>query len=197
MRGMLSEERGEEPIEVLKLCDEPGEVLKKLREMIVKQVQATASRFPLSIEVKVYKPPKNVNKMVFRAIADEYVKGATLREIWRFVHKYYQRASRFNSSLSYKGWETYVSREVFKMVKMGYASTNNVDALQEIIRVRKKVKRFMELWSKWADEITVKPVPTTIRRLPSRPSRKRLDVEIRDGEVLVRGLCGTELKLNI
>jgi len=97
--------RSPDLIEVLKLCDAPQEVIEKLRALISKQVKEDDNRFSVSVDVKVYKLLRGVNKMVFRAVADEFAQGATLYETWNFVHEYYSYISRFNKALEYKGWE--------------------------------------------------------------------------------------------
>ncbi len=184
-------------IETLKLCDSPQEVIEKLRSMISERVKEGDESFSMSVDVKVYKPPKGVNKMVFRAVADEFVQGATLYEIWSFVHSYYSHASKFDKALEYKGWETYVSREVLKLVDMGYVQVSDYEALRELVRSRKKLKRFKAIWGAMSKKITVRPVASKIRKLPSRPSKKRLEVEVFENKVVVRGLCGKSLMLDL
>lgn len=186
-----------ELIETLKLCDAPTEVLEKLRKIILEHLRDGKTHFITSIDVKVYRPPKNVNKMVFRAVADEYLHGSSLYDIWRFVNQYYAQASKFDKSLKYKGWETYVSREVLKLIEMGYASTNEINLLHEIVKSRKKMKRFRDLWSRYADKIVIKPIPEAIRRLPSRPSKKKIEVKVDGKEALIKGLYGRRLRLKL
>ncbi|MHC1601057.1 MAG: hypothetical protein ACXQTB_01770 [Candidatus Nezhaarchaeales archaeon] len=194
---MPNEKSGEELIETLKLCNAPIDVLEKLRKIILEHLREGKTHFTASIDVKVYRPPKNVNKMVFRAVADEYVQGASLHDIWRFVNQYYTHASKFDKSLEYKGWETYVSREVFKLIEMGYATTNEIDLLREIVRSRKKMKRFRDLWSRYADKIIVKPIPEAIRKLPSRPSKKKVEIKVNGKEALIKGLYGRRLRIKL
>ena len=194
---MPNEKDKVELIETLKLCDAPTEVLEKLRKIILEHLGEGKTHFTTSIDVKVYRPPKNVNKMIFRAIADEYVQGASLHDIWRFVNQYYTHASKFDKSLEYKGWETYVSREVLKLIEMGYATTNEIDLLREIVRSRKKMKRFRDLWSRYADKIVVKPIPEAIRKLPSRPSKKKIEVKVNGKEALIKGLYGRRLRIKL
>lgn len=184
-------------IETLKLCDKPSEVIDKLRTIVRNYVNEGHNSFTLSIDVKIYKPPKRVNKVVFRAIVDEFVQGATLYEIWSFVNKYYSYASKFDESLKYKGWETYVSREVLKLVEMRYAYTDEASVLRELVRSRKKLKRFKKLWFLYSRKIFVKPIAEEIRKLPSRPSKKKLKVKIHEGKAIVYGLCGRNLALDL
>jgi len=191
------EGRGPDLIETLKLCDAPGEVIERLRSILSERVKEGKDSFHLSVDVKVYKPPKGVNKMVFRAVADEFVQGATLYEIWSFVRRYYSRVSKFNKALEYKGWETYVSREVLKLVEMGYAQASDYEALRELVRSRKKLKRFKTIWRTTSRKITVKPVASEIRKLPSRPSKKKLEVKVLESKAVVRGLCGKSLTLSL
>ncbi len=199
---MPSEERTEkkeiELIETLKLSDSPSEVIEKLKKIISQHVQEGKKEFILSVDVKVYRPPKRVNKMVFRAVADEYVRGGTLYEIWKFVHQYYAHSSKFDKSLEYKGWESYVSREVLKLIDMGFAMTNKYNLLHELVRMRKKLKRFKDLWSRYSSKIVVKPNPEAIRRLlQSRPSKKKIEVKITNGEAIVKGLYGRRLRIKL
>jgi hypothetical protein len=182
-------------IEVLKLCDAPQEVIEKLKALISERVKEGVNRFSMSVDVKVYRPPKGVNKMVFRAVADEFVQGATLYEIWSFVHEYYSHVSKFNKALEYKGWETYVSRELLKLVEMGYAQASDYEALRELVRSRKKLERFKSMWRATSKKITIRPVAEEIRKLPSRPSKKKLEIEVLEKRVVVRGLCGRSLAL--
>jgi len=196
-RGRSELEGGPDLVETLKLCDAPREVIERLRSILSEHVKEGRDSFHLSVDVKVYKPPKGVNKMVFRAVADEFVQGATLYEIWSFVHEYYSRVSKFNKALEYKGWETYVSREVLKLVEMGYAQVSDYEALRELARSRKKLKRFKTIWRAISKKITVKPVASEIRKLPSRPSKKKLEVKALKNKVVVRGLCGRSLTLDL
>jgi len=189
--------RGLDFIETLKLCYAPQEVMEKLRAMISERAKESGNRFSMSVDVKVYKPPRGVNKMVFRAVADEFVQGTSLYEIWSFVHEYYSHASKFNKALEYKGWETYVSREVLKLVEMGYAQVSDYEALRELARSRKKLKRFKDLWRATSKRITVKPVASEIRKLPWRLSKKKLEIEVFEDRAVVRGLCGSSLTLDL
>jgi hypothetical protein len=183
-------------IEVLKLCDAPQEVIEKLRALISKQVKEDDNRFSVSVDVKVYKLLRGVNKMVFRAVADEFAQGATLYETWNFVHEYYSYISRFNKALEYKGWETYVSREVLKLVERGYAQASDYEALRELVRSRKKLKRFKSMWKATSKKIIIRPIAEEIRKLPPRPSKKRLEIEAFEKRAVVRGLCGKSLVLD-
>jgi hypothetical protein len=130
-------------------------------------------------------------------VADEFVQGASLYEIWSFVHEYYSHASKFNKALEYKGWETYVSREVLKLVEMGYAQVSDYKALRELVRSRKKLKRFKKMWIATSKKIIIKPIAKEIRKLPSRPSKKRLEVEVFEQRAVVRGLCGKSLVIDV
>ena len=198
MREERSEKIEVELIETLKLSDSPSEVIEKLRKIITQHAQEGKKELTLSVDVKVYRPPKRVNKMVFRAVADEYVQGGTLYEIWKFVHQYYAHASKFNKSLEYKGWESYVSREVLKLIEMGFATTNKYDLLHELVRVRKKLKKFKDLWSRYSSKIVIKPNPEAIRKLlQSRPSKKKIKVKITNGEAIVNGLYGRRLRIKL
>jgi hypothetical protein len=197
MRHLNGDGRRSDLIETLRLCDAPQEVIEKLRATISEYVKEGNDRFSISVGVKVYKPPRGMNKMVFRAVADEFVQGATLYKIWSFVHRYYSRTSKFDKSLEYKGWETYVSREVLKLVEMGYAHASDLEALRELVRTRKRLKRFREMWNATSKKITVKPVISKIRKLPSRPSKKKLEVEIFEGKAVVHGLCGKSLVVDL
>jgi hypothetical protein len=196
-RRSTSSREAPDLIEVLKLCDAPQEVIEKLRALISERVKGGGNRFSISVDVKVYRPPRGVNKIVFRAVADEFVQGATLYEIWSLVHEYYSHASKFNRALEYKGWETYVSREVLKLVEMGYAQVSDREALRELVRSRKKLKQFKGLWGVVSKKITVRPVAGEIRKLPSRPSKKKLEVEVLKNRAVVRGFCGKSLTLNL
>jgi len=184
-------------VETLMLCDAPQEVIEKLRAVISERAKEGGDRFSIVVDVKVYKPPKGVNKVVFRAVADEFVQGATLYETWSFVHEYYARASKFNKALEYKGWETYVSREALKLVDMGYACVSDYEALRELVRSRKKLKRFKVMWGAASKKITVRPVASEIRKLPWRASKKKLEVEVFEKRAVVRGLCGKSLALDL
>ncbi|RLF10129.1 MAG: hypothetical protein DRJ62_05580 [Thermoprotei archaeon] len=183
-------------VEVLKLRDSPSEVFECLKRILAEASKSGVKELTFSVDVKVYGPPRGVNKVVFRAVVDEYVQGGVLREIWRFVNKYYRRASSFNKSLEYKGWESYVAREVLKLVEMGYAEVNDLQALRELVRARRK-RRFWSLWAKYSNRIVVKPIPQAVRRLRSRLSKKKVYVEFRGGETLVKGLCGRRLRVRL
>ncbi|MEM4576381.1 MAG: hypothetical protein QW701_02820 [Candidatus Nezhaarchaeales archaeon] len=193
----MHSERKLDLIETLKLCDKPNEVFEKLRAIVRNYVNEGHDSFILSIDVKVYKPPKRVNKMVFRAVADEFVQGASLYEIWDFVNRYYSYASKYDKSLKYKGWKTYVSREVLKLVEMGYACTDEVSILRELVKSRKKLGRFKRLWFLYSRKISIKLIAEEIRKLPSRPSKKKLKVEMRGSKAIVYGLCSRSLMLDL
>lgn len=81
-------------------------------------------------------------------------------------------------------------------MERGYAQASDYEALRELVRSRKKLKRFKSMWKATSKKIIIRPIAEEIRKLPPRPSKKRLEIEAFEKRAVVRGLCGKSLVLD-